>query len=403
MTAAQPADTETVRGFVVHSLVQRAGRDASRIACLGRLDDGRTFAAVWSPYRPRLFVRSSDADAAVRAVPGACEVERSDRRTIDGEPVVAVSAASVADLRDARSACERTGIRTYEADVAPTDSFLIDHRIHGTVELSGPIVDGKAVDCVMMNPTVSPVDAAIALEVVSIDIETDVDTGEILAIALVSTGAWKPPVSTVLLVNPRGHAIDGDAIDGHAIDDAAADGSIEAFADEAALLRRFIERVRTIDPDIITGWNVIDFDLATIAARLDRHAIEFAISRSTEPARFLPASRDRDGRRQNAGFACQGRQAIDGLRLVRYGPEHFSDRRLDSVANAVLGTGKTIAASTSASKIATLRSLYRDDPVAFCRYCLNDADLVLQILNRTGLLDLTIRRGSLTGVGLARA
>jgi DNA polymerase-2 len=50
-----------------------------------------------------------------------------------------------------------------------------------------------------------------------------------------------------------------------------------------------------------------------------------------------------------------------------------------------------------------LERLYREDPRGYCLYCLRDAELVLRILERTGLHDLTLRRSELTGVALERA
>jgi DNA polymerase-2 len=55
------------------------------------------------------------------------------------------------------------------------------------------------------------------------------------------------------------------------------------------------------------------------------------------------------------------------------------------------------------SKVETIRRLYRDDPRSLCMYCMEDAKLVIDILDETGLLDLTVRRCMLIGVGLDRA
>ncbi|MFO7873890.1 MAG: 3'-5' exonuclease, partial [Bacteroidales bacterium] len=41
------------------------------------------------------------------------------------------------------------------------------------------------------------------------------------------------------------------------------------YADEASLLKGLIRRIQQLDPDIITGWNVIDFDFGVISRRLE--------------------------------------------------------------------------------------------------------------------------------------
>ncbi|WP_455381778.1 DNA polymerase domain-containing protein, partial [Salinispira pacifica] len=81
----------------------------------------------------------------------------------------------------------------------------------------------------------------------------------------------------------------------------------------------------------------------------------------------------------------------------------FSAQSLEHVAGVVLGTGKTISAESGLEKIEEIERLRSDDPEALCRYCLHDAVLVSRILERTGLLALTIKRCLLIGVSLSRA
>ena len=83
----------------------------------------------------------------------------------------------------------------------------------------------------------------------------------------------------------------------------------------------------------------------------------------------------------------------DALRL--------DDYRLETVARAVLGRGKKIDqdAPDAAAEIARL---YREDPEALVAYNLEDARLVLEILEREGLLALCVERSLLSGMPLDR-
>ncbi|TFH04837.1 MAG: hypothetical protein E4H09_03005, partial [Spirochaetales bacterium] len=383
--------TTSATGFIVHGMVQsiprRDGGRRSRLAYLGRLDDGRTFAAVWDDYRPGFLVRATDRlrAADILKVPQD-SLEDSPLSTMDGQPTATVTFGSVAGLRSADELLRAHGVRTYEADLSPADPFLIDHQIHGSIALSGPASPGHQVDLVFMNPEVAPSEWEPRLEVLALDIETNPLTGEILAVSLVSSGEWTDRVAEV-----------------HFYGAPVNEPWIVLYPSDEALLRGVLARINELDPDLITGWNVIDFDIAMIDGRLRHYGIPFTISRSSEPTRFMGRSRGDSGRRQNAGVTCPGRQVVDGLRLVRYGPERFDDRKLGSVATAVLGVGKTVEAETSREKIATLLTLYREDPVAFCEYCRTDSDLVLRILDKTGLLALTLKRCRLIGISLHRA
>jgi DNA polymerase-2 len=86
------------------------------------------------------------------------------------------------------------------------------------------------------------------------------------------------------------------------------------------------------------------------------------------------------------------------LRLIRAAPFRFQDYSLETVAEAVLGSGKEIEIRPGENRLQAILRLYREDPLAFCRYCLRDARLVSEILEKTGLFDLSLRRCLLTGV-----
>ena len=69
-----------------------------------------------------------------------------------------------------------------------------------------------------------------------------------------------------------------------------------AQLDEAALIRRVVERIRERDPDVIEGHNLFKFDLPYLAARARLHGIKLALGRdgsapSSRPSRFSVAER----------------------------------------------------------------------------------------------------------------
>ena len=87
---------------------------------------------------------------------------------------------------------------------------------------------------------------------------------------------------------------------------------------------------------------------------------------------------------------------------MRSGSWDHESYTLDAVARETLGRGKTVT-ETGGDKLAELRRLYRDNPEDFCRYCLTDARLVNEILERKGLIIHTVERSALTGAGLDKA
>jgi DNA polymerase-2 len=179
--------------------------------------------------------------------------------------------------------------------------------------------------------------------------------------------------------------------------------------DEKSLLAAFIDDIRRADPDVLTGWNILDFDLARLSERCDRLGLPFVLGRSEEAAKYFAGEAAGRGRRSAAAL-IPGRQALDALRVVRSGSwgraggpgQGGSGYSLEAVSQAVLGEGKTVH-SSGEEKIAELDRLYAADPRRFGEYCYRDAELVLRILGKTGLFRLTRERAALTGVSLDKA
>jgi DNA polymerase-2 len=248
---------------------------------------------------------------------------------------------------------------------------LLALGVTGPVALRGEPVAGRRVDVVFVNPALTPSTTTATLTWLALDIETD-RAGAVTAVSL--AGAAGP--GEVLFVGPP-----------------VASSNVTSVPSERALLTVLVERLRARDPDVVTGWNVVDFDLQVLAARCAAHGIPFDVGRVHGGLALRSGPGDR------RSIELPGRAVLDAMRLVRASGRRFDDLTLDGVAQAILGEGKTVSARGEA-KLLELERLRRDEPARFCAYCLRDAELVLAILTKTGLDALTARRAALTGVSL---
>ena len=174
----------------------------------------------------------------------------------------------------------------------------------------------------------------------SLDIETDPAARRLLSIGLHGCGA-----SEVLLLTPAGWTLPGRAPC--------------RFPTERELLAAFCRRVRELDPDVLTGWNVVDFDLTVLARLADAPGrAPRARPRAGRPA---PAAR-RLGSRGARQASVPGRVVLDGIQLLRGAFIRMDDYGLDAVAREVLGEGKTLAGHGRAEEI--LRLFKEDRPRA---------------------------------------
>jgi DNA polymerase-2 len=353
---------------------------------VGRLEDGGTFAVVEHRVAPFFYVRAAD-EPQVRLIAegggsGAAPIA-SDRTTMDGAPVIRLEVPTTSASQRLRDALHREGIRTYEADIKPSVQHLMDLRIHGAAEIEGEWRKGRRVDRIYEDPSLGPAEMDPLLTILSLDIETDARAGTVYAVGLVFLDQRSGKTTEEVLLNGPGPA-------------AAA-----CYPSEEAMLTALRARIVELDPDIITGWNVIDFDFRVLARRFGACGVAFDIGRSESAASFLDRE-DSDGvnRWRRSKAIVPGRQVLDAMWLVRIAGMGLEDYRLETVAQSVLGRGKRIDELPGESKTAAIERLYRKDPASLCIYCLEDTKLALEILLKEGLLDIAVRKSLLIGTSL---
>jgi len=361
-----------LRGFILQPTYRvESGRPVVHL--FGRLEDGRTFLVRDGREVPHFYVETHDSDRA-REI-GARNQRPSDQTTLSGRPVVRVEVPAPSDTPSLRERLSRAGLRTYEADVRFAMRPLIDRRVRGSLAIRGEGRTASGVGVVFEDPEIAPADWTPSLQVLSFDIETNPQAQRVLSIALHGCG-----VSEVLLLTPTGWSCPEGA---------------QAFATEKDLLAAFCSRVREIDPDILTGWNVIDFDLAVLLRLGARLGVPLELGRGPGALRLRTLGSSR-GLRQ---ATIPGRVVLDGLALLRGAFVRMEEYGLDAVARSVLGKGKTLTGRGRADEI--LR-LFEEDRESLVEYNRNDARLVTEILERLELVQLAIERSRLTGLPLDR-
>ncbi|MCZ7643793.1 MAG: DNA polymerase II [Planctomycetota bacterium] len=370
-------------GFLLH--VYPRLREGRTLMCgIGRLRNGETFAFLDDRYEPCFHIREADRETVdVEAAGFGARLEASAWTTMDGAPVLRAAAPRAPDLRKFADRLGALKARTYEADVPPARAYLLERDLRGGVSIEGPWRKGRGLARVYENPLLEPAEVEPVLRALAFDLETTPDASEVLAFSLASVSGYAAAIEEVHL---RGAPLARDP-----------PGAL-LYPRERELLEAFAGRVRALDPDVLTGWNVIDFDLAVLQRRFKACGLPFRLGRTAE------ASYVRPGRGWGGSQAVlHGRQALDALHLVRALPARFEDYRLGTVALARLGRGKTLEAEEDAGLPEQIERAWRENRAAFCAYALEDARLVRDILLREKLLDLTARRSVLTGQPLDRA
>jgi DNA polymerase II len=358
----------SLRGFILQPTYRlESGRPVVHL--YGRLEDGRTFLVRDRRPVPHFYVEAGDAERA-RGL-GAGPLLPTDMVTLAGRPVLRVEVKAPSDAPALRERLMRSGVACHEADVRFAMRYLIDRGIRGSLEIRGEGWTPPGLGLTFDEPELRPADWTPRLTTLSLDIETDPRARRLLSIALHGCGA-----SEVLLLCPEG---------------AECPPGARPFPTEKELLEAFCRRVRELDPDVLTGWNVVDFDLAVLARLAARLRVRLEIGRGPEPLRLRADGSSRGTRLANV----PGRVVLDGIFLLRGAFIRMDDYSLDAVARQVMGKGKSVTGPDRAGEI--LRLFDQDRP-RLVEYNLNDARLALEILERLHLVELSVERSRLTGL-----
>jgi DNA polymerase-2 len=360
------------RGFILSPTYRNeAGRPVVHL--WGRLESGESFLVRDRRAVPRFWIREADSKRAAHL--GATPLAEPGKVSLRGDPVVRLEVERPSDTPPLRDRLRAANVECFEADVPFAMRYLIDRGIRGSVEIRGASRPGPGVAHVFEDPDLAPGDWAPRPSVLSLDIETDPRGSRLLSVALCGCG-----VEEVSLIQPPGHS----AVDG-----------ATGFRTEREMIRALVRRLAEIDPDILTGWNVIDFDLAVLSRVADRLGVPLEIGRGSGRIRIHSPA----GGRGLSRAIVPGRVVLDGLQLLRGAFVRMEAYSLEAVSREVLGRGKTIQGAHRADEI--LR-LFEEDRERFVEYNLTDARLVLEILDKLHLVELAVERSRLTGMPLDR-
>ncbi|MBH80882.1 MAG: DNA polymerase II [Gammaproteobacteria bacterium] len=356
-----------VRGFILQATYRiTAGRPVVHL--YGRLESGPAFVLRDHGQIPHFHVEAQHREAAERA--GAVRTQATALTTFQGAATARVEVAVPADAPTVRDKLHAQGIDTYEADVRFAMRYLIDRGIKGGCLIRGEPSSQQGL-WRFDGAEVLPAQVQIEPRVLAFDIETDPKAQRLLAVSLYGLGA-----DEVWVVDPKGRPMPPGA---------------HGLPNEKSVLEAFCRRVAELDPDVLTGWNVVDFDLSVLAQVAKRVGHSFQLGRDKGGLRIRAAQ----GYFGSGHADIPGRLVLDGMDLLRGAFVRMDEYSLDAVARQVLGEGKTLSGGDRADAI---MHRYAQDLPAFARYARTDARLALEIVEKLDVVRLAFARSQLTGM-----
>jgi len=279
-------------------------------------------------------------------------------------------------LRDfylARDVLKRNKIKCYEDDFRPDDRYLMERFITSDIGFIGH-QQAKQSYLEFSQAKCKAISCQVELSMISLDIECSFD-GELYSIGIYAEGFQR-----VFMIGPA---------------QPCEQAYIDWIADEKALLIRFVSWLQDYDPDIIIGWNVVNFDMNLLQKRCDFYGMAFSIGRDYS----IPYWRKNKVNEQRF-LEIAGRVVLDGIDLLKTATYNFPSFSLDNVANSLLGIGKKV--EDVDNRVKEITDNFHYNKPALAAYNLEDCRLVWLIFEKTQLLDFAMLRAKLTGLSIDR-
>ena len=276
-----------------------------------------------------------------------------------------------------------------ESDVSPLYRFLSEHQIRGIVKFkTSPSKSEEGLE-VFKNPHFEnfefeknlQLDNSLKdipkLKTLSIDIETNafpfsqIEKSKLYSIALATD-----TFSKVLMIG----------------DENKKEDYIEYYTNEKDLLVAFKNHFQNLNPQIIIGWNVIDFDFKVLIHKFLRYEVPLQLGINHLSLQYQEFQNDR------LKINIPGRVILDGIPLVKtFSEKKYSSYSLENISQELLQAGKIIS-EKGQGKIDQINKLFLEDKKKLAEYNLKDTVLVLQIFEKLHLTEIQYYRTLLSGV-----
>ena len=297
-----------------------------------------------------------------------------DLKDFRQRPVTAIYCKQYRQLQKLEKLLRENGVMVYEADIRPPERFLMERFITAPVWFSGQPRGNSLVDArVKPNPTYRP-----PLKWVSLDIETT-RHGELYCIGLEGCGQ-----RDMYMLGPE----NGDA--------SKLDFNLEYVASRPQLLEKLNAWFLKHDPDVLIGWNVVQFDLRMLQKHADRYGIPLRLGRNNETLEWRE-----HGFKPGIFFAqATGRLIIDGIEALKSAFWNFNSFSLESVSRELLGEGKAI--NNPWDRMQEIDQRFAENKPALAHYNLKDCELVTRIFQHTELMPFLLERATVNGLPVDR-
>ncbi|WP_244951676.1 DNA polymerase II [Pseudoalteromonas luteoviolacea] len=317
------------------------------------------------------FIKTADTNKAIEILDKLeCDYQLAalSLKHFDQSPVTGVYFSQLSGFYRAKEALN-SRLSIYEEDIRHADRYLMERYIKGGVWVTG--ISSQKAGYLELNEAKLKAcdDFTPHFKRLSFDIECSGD-GVLFSVGLVSDSE-----RIVIMIGSE----------------QVSDLDIIWVEDEISLLNTLCKEINRLNPDVLIGWNVIEFDCAVLHERAEALGVQLSIGRDGEAMQVSKGHFTR--------VLIPGRVVVDGIDTMKNATYHFETFKLSFIAQEVLGQTKLLSQDNRLEEIVRQ---FHEDKLALAKYNLQDCVLVWDIFSKLSLMEFAIARTKLTGLELER-
>jgi DNA polymerase I len=383
--------TESQDLFIVDATYTVTDSKEPIIHLFCRGEDGKSYQIDVRGFRPYFFVPKS-ASIPPDVTSKIIEIQNTNLKTLDGREVKKIVTRIPTDVKEMRDKFPET----FEADIVFVKRFLFDKSVFlwikkpDTNYVKGNLVDLRTQ---VHESKIEPLHHEALpskLKVAAMDIEClnppnrfpDPNHDPIISISLVTkeNGDYKR-YFFVWHKNPEEYLKLRERL--------KEEYGIEMFiySSERLMLSEFKKFIWKNDFDVFLGWNSSKFDYPYVVLRMKKLGIDPFLGRISKQPKV-----------SENGVEIPGRVFLDLMEMLKLLGERFESWKLDTVAKAVLGTGKVELEHGGQRQGQDIVSSWRSADELFVLYNVTDSELVFKINEIKRALDAFVMQAVVGGV-----
>ncbi|MFH1445514.1 MAG: DNA-directed DNA polymerase [Nanoarchaeota archaeon] len=358
------------------------------IRMFGKTASGESVCGFHEGFSPYFYTEGEEAKNLLKKEPVVVSIKEVERIPVNGymdkKKVLKVVLQNPSKTPEIRERLHAAGIKTYEADILFKYRFMADNNIAGHDWIK--VIEGNMTNTSTVNTRlkidikkfkVFKKEEDTPLKYLAFDIECvpirsgtmpEAKKDPVIMISLVFSSPYKGK-NAMVLSNRLGNGA-------------------TYFETEKEMLKEFLSIVDTFDPDILTGYNLNDFDIPYMLERMRVHHIKPLFGRCNQKPTMARKIMSRHK------ISVVGRIIVDSFELIK---KDFSLTRygLDFVANALLGEKKE---DVKKSEIEKLWKGSQQDFDRLVKYSEKDSILALNLVLKLNLIDKYLALARVSGV-----